>query len=146
MTNKNRKTSKVWNVGLWVGQILLAGMFLMVGAMKTFTPIEELSHTIPLAREMPLLARFIGVSELAGAIGLILPAALRIRPQLTILAAGALALVMVLAMIYHLFKGEYVAIGTNLVLGVIGALIVFGRLNKAPISEPTLRTRVNARN
>lgn len=146
MTTKNGKKSKVWNVSLWVAQILLAGMFLMVGIMKTFTPIEELSKTVPLAGEMPFLVRFIGLSELAGAIGLILPAALKFRPQLTTLAAGALAFVMVLAMIYHIFKGEYAAIGTNIVLGIIGVFIVFGRLNKAPISERSSSTHVIVEN
>jgi uncharacterized membrane protein YphA (DoxX/SURF4 family) len=146
MTSKNSKNSKAWNVGLWVAQILLAGVFLIIGALKTFTPIEELSRTIPLAGERPLLARFIGVSELAGAIGLILPAALRIRPQLTALAAGALAFVMLLAMIYHLFNGEYAAIGTNIVFGILGALILFGRLKKAPVSERSLQTHVTAKN
>lgn len=134
MTTKNSKNLKVWNVSLWVAQILLAGMFLMVGIMKTFTPIEELSKIVPLAAEMPFFVRFIGLSELAGAIGLILPAALRIRPQLTTLAAGALAFVMLLAMLYHISKGEYAAIGTNIVLGFLAAFIVFGRLNKAPFS------------
>ena len=146
MTTKNGKKSKVWNVSLWVAQVLLAGMFLMVGVMKTFTPIEELSKMVPLAGELRALVRFIGLSELAGAIGLILPAALRIRPQLTTLAAGALALVMVLALIYHLSKGEYAAIGTNIVLGILGAFIVFGRLNKAPISARSSDTHVIAQN
>jgi putative oxidoreductase len=134
MTTKIGKKPKVWNASLWVAQILLAGMFLMVGIMKTFTPIEELSKLVPLAAEMPAFVRFIGVSELAGAIGLILPAALRIQPQLTTLAAGALAVVMVLAMIFHISKGEYSAIGTNIVLGILASFIVFGRVNKAPIT------------
>ena len=146
MTTKNDKRSKVWNISLWVAQILLAGMFLMVGVMKTFTPIEELAKLVPLAAEMPVLVRFIGVSELAGAIGLILPAAVRIRPQLTTLAAGALTFVMVLAMIYHISKGEYEAIGTNIVLGILAAFIVFGRLNKAPISARFSSTHVIAEN
>ena len=144
MTTKNGKRSKVWNVSLWVAQILLAGMFLMIGVMKTFTPIEELSKIAPLAGEMPVLLRFIGVSELAGAIGLILPAALRIRPQLTILAAGALAFVMVLAMLYHISKGEYAAIGTNIGLGILAIFIVFGRLNKAAITERSSSARVTS--
>jgi putative oxidoreductase len=146
MTTKKSKKSKVWNISLWVAQILLAGMFLMVGIMKTFTPIEELAKMVPLAAEVPALIRFIGVSELAGAIGLILPAALRIRPQLTTIAAGALALVMVLAMIFHISKGEYAAIGTPMVLGILAAFIVFGRLNKAPISARFSDTHVIAEN
>jgi putative oxidoreductase len=146
MTTKNSKKSKVWNVSLWVAQILLAGMFLMAGIMKTFTPIEELAKMVPLAAEIPALIRFIGISELAGAIGLILPAALRIRPQLTTVAAGALALVMVLAVIFHISKAEYAAIGTPIVLGILAAFIVFGRLNKAPVSARSSHTHVIAEN
>jgi len=52
------------------------------------------------------LVRFIGVSELAGALGLILPAATRIRPGLTPLAALGLSTIMALAMLFHLVRGE----------------------------------------
>ncbi|MEX1238884.1 MAG: DoxX family protein [Cyclobacteriaceae bacterium] len=133
MTTKHVKGSKAWHISLWITQILLAGMFLMVGFMKTLTPLAELSQIIPLAAEMPVLIRFIGVSELAGGLGLLLPAALRIRPQLTVLAAAALALVMLLAIIFHIARGETSAIGTNIVLGVVAAFIAWGRVHKAPI-------------
>lgn len=146
MTTKTSKKSKAWNVSLWVAQVILAGMFLMVGIMKTFTPMAELSKMVPLAGQMPALARFIGVSELAGAIGLILPAALRFRPQLTTLAAGALAFVMVLAMLFHVLRGEYAAIGTNIALAILAVFIVFGRLYKAPISARFSNTQVIAEN
>src|SRR5690606_21188374 len=107
MATKPTKSSKLWNVFLWIGQLILAGMFLMAGYMKTFVPIPELSQVIPMAGEMPGLTRFIGVSELAGGIGLLLPAALRILPQLTIAAAYALGVVMVLAILFHIQRGEY---------------------------------------
>lgn len=134
MTTKHVKRSKTWHVTLWILQVLLAGMFLMVGYMKTMVPLEELSKTVPMAIEMPLLTRFIGVSELAAGLGLLLPAALRIRPGLTVLAAAALALVMVLAMVFHLARGEYGAISTNIILGILASLVAWGRLRKAPIS------------
>jgi len=135
MTTKHVKKSKTWNVILWIAQVLVAGMFLMVGLMKTFTPLQELSKIMPMAAEMPLLTRFIGLSELAGGLGLLLPAALRIRPQLTVLAAAALGFVMVLALIYHLVRGEFSAIGTNIVLGVVAVFIAWGRYTKAPIAS-----------
>ena len=139
MTTKHVKKSKTWNVILWIAQVLVAGMFLMVGLMKTFTPLQELSKIMPMAAEMPLLTRFIGLSELAGGLGLLLPAALRIRPQLTVLAAAALGFVMVLALIYHLVRGEFSAIGTNIVLGVVAAFIAWGRYTKAPITSRSER-------
>src|SRR5687768_13102625 len=116
MTTKHVKRSKAWHISLWIVQILLAGMFLMVGFMKTATQIDELSKTVPLAAEMPWLIRFVGISELAAGLGLLLPAALRILPRLTVLAAAALSLVMVLALLFHVMRGEYSAIGTNILL------------------------------
>lgn len=133
MTAKRIKKSKTWHVSLWMVQILLAGMFLMIGATKTFIPIEELSQKAPIAAEMPFLIRFIGISELAAGLGLLLPAALRIRPQLTVIAAAGLVLIMVLAMFIHLVRGEYPAMGTNIVLGTFAGLVAWGRLYKAPI-------------
>ncbi len=134
MTTKHVKRSKGWHISLWIVQILLAGMFLMIGYMKTLTPIAELNKTMPLAGDMPVLLRFIGISELAAGLGLLLPAALRIQPRLTTLAAAGLALIMVLAMIFHLSRGEYSAIGTNVVLGLLAGVVVWGRIRKAPIS------------
>lgn len=146
MTTKHVKKSKVWHIGLWVVQVLLAAMFLMVGYMKTFTPIPELSKIIPLAAEMPGLTRFIGVSELMGGLGLLLPAALRILPQLTILAAAALALVMLLALVFHISRGENESIGTNIILGLMSSLVVWGRLQKAPILAKPVNPNVVAKN
>lgn len=133
MTAKHTQKSKSWHVVLWIAQVLLAGMFLMVGVMKTFTPLPELAQSVPIAEQFPVLIRFIGVSELAGGIGLLLPAALRVLPQLTVTAAYALGSVMVLALLFHVWRGEYPAIPTNIVLGAIAFLIAWGRTSKAPI-------------
>lgn len=141
MTTKHVKKSKTWNVALWILQVLVGGMFLAVGLMKTFTPIEELAKTVPLAGDLPALIRFIGISELLGAIGLLLPGILRIRPRLTILAASGLAIVMVLAFLYHLVRSEFSAIGTVVVLGALATLIAWGRLHKAPIHSRMAHAR-----
>ncbi len=135
MTTKPAKRSKTWHISLWIVQILLAGMFIMIGYTKTFTPIEELNKTVPIAAEMPFLIRFIGMSELAAGLGLLLPAVLRIRPRLTVVAAAGLVLVMVLAMMFHLVRAEYSSIGMNIVLGALAGLVVWGRLYKAPITS-----------
>ena len=136
MNTKITKRSKAWHVALWIVQVLLAGVFLMAGWMKTFVPLPELAETIPMAAELPTLTRFIGVSELAGGLGLLLPASLRIFPRLTIAAAYALGIVMVLALFFHIFRGEYSAIGTNVVLGLMAFVIAWGRTSKAPINSP----------
>ena len=77
---------------LWVVQILLALAFVMAGAMKLFTPIADLAAQMGWPDESSaLLVRFIGLAEVCGALGLILPSALRIRPSLTPLAAACQA-------------------------------------------------------
>jgi putative oxidoreductase len=128
-------TSKGWNIGLWVLQVLLGLAFGAVGFMKLATPIDELVKMgMTWAAELPFLARFIGASELLGGIGLILPAATRIKPILTPIAAALLAVVMVLAVGYHVvIEGKPETSGGAFVLGVLSALVAWGRLSKAPI-------------
>jgi uncharacterized membrane protein YphA (DoxX/SURF4 family) len=126
---------KGWSIALWTAQVLLAIVFGMAGVMKTFTPIEQLAQNLPWVASLPNLTRFIGVSELAGALGLILPAALRIRPVLTPIAALGLLVIMVLAAAFHLMRGEGSAIPVNVVLGGLAAFVAWGRLRKAPIAE-----------
>jgi predicted tellurium resistance membrane protein TerC len=127
--------SKGLHIGLWVAQVLLAVAFGMAGAMKTFTPLDELAQTLPWVAESGAgLVRFIGVSELAGALGFILPAATRIKPSLTALAALGLVVVMVLAAGFHVMRGEAQALPVNLVLGGLAAFVAWGRWKKQPIA------------
>src|ERR687886_675511 len=80
------------NITLWVVQVVLAGLFLFAGGMKLVMPIEVLTAQLPLPE---VFVRFIGVCEVAGALGLILPGLLRIRTDLTPLAARGLVLLMI---------------------------------------------------
>ena len=84
------------NIVLWVLQVLLAVMFLMAGAMKTFQYERAKAQMKWVGDVSHGLVTFIGVSELLGGIGLILPALTRILPWLTPMAAVGLAAVMVL--------------------------------------------------
>src|SRR5579872_5422629 len=98
------------NTTLWIVQGLLAVGFLLVGGMKLFayekfkkmTEARSPGHSAP-SKE---LAMFIGISEVVGAIGLILPAATGIAPILTTLAAVGLGTIMFLAVIFHLRRRE----------------------------------------
>lgn len=126
--------SRGLHIGLWVAQIALALMFGMAGVMKSTQPIEVLAQQLVWPGAVPAaMVRLIGISELLGAIGLVLPAATRIQPRLTPLAAAGLVTVMVLAAVFHLTRGELAGIGVNAVLGAIAAFIAWGRLRKAPI-------------
>lgn len=126
--------SKGLNIALWIVQVLLGVAFLGAGFMKATTPIADLATKmswVPVVGEA--MTRFIGVSELLGGIGLILPAATRIQPKLTGIAGAALALVMVLAAGTHVYLGEFGVIGVNVVLGGLAGFVAWGRLVKAPI-------------
>lgn len=115
--------SKALHIALWVGQLLLAAMFLMAGSTKLF---DGAQFPYPTA-----LTTFIGVAEVSGAIGVILPALTRIKPFLTPLAAAGLATVMILATATHLSKGEPFGMTTG--LGLIALFVAWGRSRKAPI-------------
>jgi putative oxidoreductase len=128
-------TNKGWNIALWLAQGLLALLFGMAGTMKATQSIDELSQALPWTAEVPVaLVRFIGVSELAAAIGMILPAATRIMPRLTPLAGVGLALVMVLAAAFHAMRGETGALPINVALCGLAIFVAWGRLLKAPIA------------
>ncbi|MFC5824559.1 DoxX family protein [Nonomuraea insulae] len=116
------------NVFLWILQAVLAAMFAMAGVMKSTQPKEKLEPRLPWAADFSAgTVRLIGIVELAGALGLILPAATGIAPILTPLAASGLAIVMVLAALTHVRRKEPSAIVFNAVLFVAAAVIAWGR-------------------
>ena len=83
---------------------------------------------------------FIGICEFLGGIGLILPAMTRVKPKLTPFAGLGLALVMMLAGVFHIARGEYIFVPVNLVLGGVAAFIAYGRLSVRPIAPGSLST------
>jgi uncharacterized membrane protein YphA (DoxX/SURF4 family) len=123
------------NIALWLVQLLLAAAFIISGYMKLMTPIEELvAANMAWTGDVPsMLVRFIGMAELAGAVGVMLPALLRIAPGLTPMAAVGLLTIMVLATLFHLTRGEYQGMVITLVLGLLAAFVAWGRLVRAPI-------------
>ncbi|GER59598.1 hypothetical protein ULMA_17060 [Patiriisocius marinus] len=130
----NQKRNKAINIVLWIAQGLLAVMFIMAGIMKATQPVEALAESLPWVTSTPLgLVRFIGISELLGGLGLLIPSIFRFKPILTVWAALGLALIMVLAAGFHATRGEFPNIGMNVVLIGIALFIVWGRSKKAPI-------------
>jgi hypothetical protein len=113
---------------------VLALAFGFAGFMKLTQPIASLAHGMPWTQVVPAaLVRFIGASELLGAIGLVLPSITRILPRLSALAGLGLTVVMVLAMAFHVSRGEMYGIPPTLVLGLLSAFVAWGRFRKAPI-------------
>jgi putative oxidoreductase len=113
---------------LWIVQGLLALAFLLAGLMKLTQPMDVLAASMGWPVALPaLLVRFIGLAELLGAIGLILPALTRIRPGLVPLAAAGLTLIILLATLFHVSRGEGAMTPVNLVLGALAAFVAYGR-------------------
>ena len=129
-------SNKTLNLILWVVQLLLAVAFFGAGMMKSTRPITELAEKMIWPGQVPaFLVRFIGVSELAAALGLIVPSALRIKPRLTGWAGVGLVVIMVLAAGLHAVKAEYAVIGFNVILGAMSAFVAWGRLKGAVVAE-----------
>jgi uncharacterized membrane protein len=115
------------NLCLWIVQALLAAAFGMAGVMKAFQ-YQQAKAKLPWVKDVPKgLVHVIGASELAGALGLVLPLAIGVLPQLTAWAGVGLAVVMVLAAGFHAKRGEFGGIAFNAVLGGLAAFVAWGR-------------------
>ena len=110
---------------LWIIQGLLALLFLFAGGVKLVMPADEL------VRQAPMLSagflRFVAVCEVLGAIGLILPLLLRIRPVLTPLAAACLVVIMIGAIVVTLMTGSVATAITPFAVGLLLVFIAYGR-------------------
>jgi uncharacterized membrane protein YphA (DoxX/SURF4 family) len=116
------------NKFLWILQILLALAFLGAGTMKLSMPKKKLRERMAYVDDFSdATVKSIGAVEVLGALGLVLPAATGIAPILTPLAATGLAIVMILAAVVHVRRGEAKQTPVNVVLFLIAAVIAWGR-------------------
>jgi uncharacterized membrane protein YphA (DoxX/SURF4 family) len=121
------------NTALWIVQGLLAAMFTMGGSMKAFKSIDELALKMPWAKEIPAWqVRFIGITQLLAALGLVLPRLTGILPVLTPVAALGLVFTMASAAVFHLKRNEMQAIGINMFLLSLALFVAVGRLFLVP--------------
>src|SRR6516162_10284050 len=116
---------------LWAVQVLLALVFLFAGGSKLVMPIEEMTAQVALPG--PFL-RFIGVAEFLGALGLILPGSLGIRPGLTPLVAAGLVIIMIGATAITLATMSPAVALIPLVVGLLAAFVAYGRWRVAPLA------------
>ena len=125
------------NIVLWIVQILVALAFLMAGTMKATRPPDKLSARMTWVKAMKpqQIVRLIGILEILGAIGLVLPAVTGILPWLTPVAAIGLVLTMIGAVIYHTRIGEGSRIAPNIVLLLLAAFVVVGRFAIVPLPQ-----------
>lgn len=119
------------NYTLWIAQVLLAALFLFSGVMKFVMPVAKMTEHSSLPG---WFFWFIGVCEILGAIGLILPSLLRIKPGLTPLAAAGLAIIMLGATVISAqtlgIKGAVVPF----LAGLFSAFVAYGRWRLWPIA------------
>jgi uncharacterized membrane protein YphA (DoxX/SURF4 family) len=121
------------NRTLWIVQIVLAALFLFAGGAKLAMPIEEMVKQMPVAIPGWFL-QFVGVCEVLGAIGLVLPGLLRIKTGLTPLAAACLMVIVIGATVVELM-GDMIAMALlPLVTALLAAFVAYGRWRLAPQS------------
>ena len=107
---------------LWIVQVLLAALFLFAGGMKLIMPLEALAHQSPLPA---LFLKFIGLAEVLGAVGLVVPALTRIRPALTPLAAAGLVIIMIGATVITCAIGPAAPAVVPAVVGLLAAFVAW---------------------
>jgi uncharacterized membrane protein YphA (DoxX/SURF4 family) len=116
------------NMALWILQGILAAMYLMVGGMKTFKPAKAQEQLSWAKNRSEAFIRFVGISELSGAVGVVLPMLAGILAWLTPLAAVGLSLVQLLAIFTeHIPKKEYKVLPMNILLLTMAVLVAVGR-------------------
>ncbi len=124
------------NTVLWIVQILLALAFIIAGVMKVTQPIDKLTAMMAWIESLNprSLVRVIGALEVLGGIGIVLPALTGILPELTPIAAGGLVLTAIGAVLMHAYRkdafGKYMP---SIVLGLMAAFVVYGRLVAVPL-------------
>lgn len=124
MARTFRGHAKAANRLLWSAQLLLALLFLFAGIMKLILPVEEMTRQIQLPGSF---LRFIGVCEICGALGLVLPGLLRIQRGLTPIAAAGLVIIMIGAVSITVATSGPVAAVLPLVAGIVAGSVAWGR-------------------
>ena len=137
--SRRREVRKV-NAALWTVQALLAALFLFAGVMKFVVPMAALEAQSGMSGEF---LRFIGLAELLGALGLVLPGLSRIQTRLTPLAAAGLVIIMIGATALTAAAGVAAAI-TPLVIGFLALFVAWGRSEVSPHPHRSARSPLQA--
>ncbi len=128
------KSTRYLNFTLWVLQVLVAAPMLLGGILKLGQPVYKLAASYPwMGQVAPAFLRFIGLVDLSGGLGLLLPSLLRLRPIISAWAAAGVVVLMTCATVFHISRGEAGGIGLNIVLALLAAIVAWGRFRKAPL-------------
>jgi len=115
------------NIGLWVLQVVTAVLFGGHGVLLVTGPQRMAERASWVAALPAPFVRVLGVLEILGAIGLVLPPLTGVLPTLTVAAAGGLVAMMLLAILFHVTRREWPNIGLNIVLGLLAFAVAYGR-------------------
>ncbi|RKR31335.1 MULTISPECIES: DoxX family protein [Paraburkholderia] len=122
------RSGTVLNVGLWIAQALIFAGFVVIGWIKLSKPIPELAAMWPWTGQLPeIVVRTLGIIDIAGGVGIFLPALLRIRPGLTVLAALGCVALQICALVFHASRGELAVTPVNLIFLVLATFVLWGR-------------------
>ena len=125
-------TTRRANIALWIVQGVLTCLFLFTGGLKLFAPLQMLQGPVAFPG---WFYRFLGFAELCGALGLVLPGALRIQRLLTPIAAMGLTLIVTGATVITLESGLGVAMALMpFVTAILTATVAYGRRDWLPVT------------
>lgn len=124
----SRLTATQISIAVWSAQTVAALLFVASGLTKLLLPMPELAAMMRWPGEFPpIFVRSLAVLDLAGGLGMLLPSLTRIMPWLTVVAALCCVALQVLAIAFHLWRGEFAVLGLNFVLLPLCVVVVWGR-------------------
>jgi uncharacterized membrane protein YphA (DoxX/SURF4 family) len=138
---RRKKQVKTKTYVLWTIQVVLALLFLFAGGMKLAVPVEVLTKQMPLPG---LFLRFIGVTEVMGAAGLILPGLLRVRQHLTAWAAAGLVTIMTGAVVVSVATMGPGAAVMPMIVGLLAGYVAWARQGRAIVGLRSIVTTAEA--
>jgi uncharacterized membrane protein YphA (DoxX/SURF4 family) len=122
-------------IGLWTAQVVLAVIFVGGGFWKLATPIPVLAAKMPWMGDVkPSFLHMTAFFDVLGGVGVVLPAATRVKPGLTVLAAIGCVTLQTLAILFHFSRGEGASTPFNFLLFVLALFVAWGRSARAPIA------------
>lgn len=126
--------SRGLNLALWFTQITNSAVYVGSGVWKLTTPVGELAAIIPWAGDVPYsFLVFIGVVDIVGGIGTVLPSLVRVKPGTTVVAALGCAVLQMSAIVFHVGRGEVTNTPGNVVFFAMAVFIAWGRWRGAPV-------------
>lgn len=123
-----REPGKFLRASIWLAQVLAFIAFGLVGLIKLSKPIPELAAMWPWTGQLPAaIVRTLGIIDVAGGVGVLLPSLIRIKPGLTVVAALCCIALQLCAMVFHVSRGEIGATPVNVVFLALVAHVFWGR-------------------